>query len=244
MKKIFLGVLTFSFYGYFIIAAFIFTPYYNYKYANRNGFIKWMLFGEIIPTAKSFLWPYYWFNPEPIKNTNAVLDTESMMFISKIRDDAHELVILFNESTMIIDKQDLFSQMMDSIKIYVGATSKIERDSLKKFMDFYISSLDTVNIEIANSIQDNGTVLTKNVFSENTLSKIKIISIDFEFPYEKYIQYLDTTLLNVSRFRAKFIDISPIDAKNHSELVRDYILRQNNRRDSVYTILVNKNAFY
>ena len=34
-------------------------PYYNYKYANEHGFLSWIFFGEIVPTFKSVVWPYY-----------------------------------------------------------------------------------------------------------------------------------------------------------------------------------------
>ncbi len=35
------------------------TPYYNWQYAKDNGFIKWAFGGEIIATAKAFVWPYF-----------------------------------------------------------------------------------------------------------------------------------------------------------------------------------------
>ena len=46
---------------YFIVAFMVFTPYYNWNYAKTNGFIKWVLFGEVVATVKSIAWPYFVF---------------------------------------------------------------------------------------------------------------------------------------------------------------------------------------
>src|SRR6516165_11888939 len=46
---------------YAIIAFFIFAPYFNWQYANENGFVKWLFLGQIIPTARAVIWPYYVF---------------------------------------------------------------------------------------------------------------------------------------------------------------------------------------
>tara|TARA_B100001248_G_C27064578_1_gene311123 strand:- start:307 stop:480 length:174 start_codon:yes stop_codon:yes gene_type:complete len=42
--------------AYFISVG-IFGLYYNYLYAQENGFLSWLLFGEIIATLKAFIWP-------------------------------------------------------------------------------------------------------------------------------------------------------------------------------------------
>jgi hypothetical protein len=33
--------------------------YFNWQYARENGFFKWILLGEIVPTLQSTIWPYY-----------------------------------------------------------------------------------------------------------------------------------------------------------------------------------------
>lgn len=57
--------LTILIVAYFCIAGFIFLPYYNYKYARDNGFVKWLFLGEVVPTLQSIAWPYFLLN----KNT-------------------------------------------------------------------------------------------------------------------------------------------------------------------------------
>jgi hypothetical protein len=39
-----------------------FVPYYNWEYARENGFVKWLLLGEIVPTFKALGWPYFIFS--------------------------------------------------------------------------------------------------------------------------------------------------------------------------------------
>jgi hypothetical protein len=36
--------------------------YFNWEYARENGFAKWFLLGEIVPTARSIIWPYFAFS--------------------------------------------------------------------------------------------------------------------------------------------------------------------------------------
>ena len=33
--------------------------YFNWTYARDNGFVKWLFLGQIVPTAKATIWPYF-----------------------------------------------------------------------------------------------------------------------------------------------------------------------------------------
>ena len=46
---------------YFAAAGLVFIPYYNWQYARDRGFASWLLFGEVVPTAKALVWPYFVF---------------------------------------------------------------------------------------------------------------------------------------------------------------------------------------
>ena len=35
--------------------------YFNWQYANEHGFLAWLFFGELIATAKAFIWPVFLF---------------------------------------------------------------------------------------------------------------------------------------------------------------------------------------
>tara|TARA_Y100000741_G_C17830314_1_gene386122 strand:- start:289 stop:468 length:180 start_codon:yes stop_codon:yes gene_type:complete len=44
------------------ISVAIFGVYYNWLYANENGFIAWLFFGEIIASLKAVVWPLFEFD--------------------------------------------------------------------------------------------------------------------------------------------------------------------------------------
>jgi hypothetical protein len=46
-------------YGFGVV---IFGFYYNWLYAQQNGFVAWFFFGEIIATLKALIWPLIEFN--------------------------------------------------------------------------------------------------------------------------------------------------------------------------------------
>jgi hypothetical protein len=43
----------------YLIGLMLFASVFNWQYAKENGFIKWILLGEIVPTIQSTIWPYY-----------------------------------------------------------------------------------------------------------------------------------------------------------------------------------------
>jgi hypothetical protein len=47
--------------------------YFNWKYARENGFVKWILLGEFVPTAKSLAWPYFALAAGPPSSSNATI---------------------------------------------------------------------------------------------------------------------------------------------------------------------------
>ncbi len=60
MKKLITTLLG-ALIGIYFLSLLVFTPYFNWQYAKHHGFIKWLLLGEIVATAKSAVWPYYIF---------------------------------------------------------------------------------------------------------------------------------------------------------------------------------------
>lgn len=46
-------------YLYMTIMVLFATPYFNWQYASQHGFIQWLLFGEVVPTTKAMIWPYF-----------------------------------------------------------------------------------------------------------------------------------------------------------------------------------------
>jgi hypothetical protein len=61
MKKVWKSAITIIFGAYVVSVTMVFTPYYNWQYAKSFGVVKWVLFGEVIATAKAVVWPYFVF---------------------------------------------------------------------------------------------------------------------------------------------------------------------------------------
>jgi hypothetical protein len=53
-----------------MLSTVIFVPYYNWQYAKDHGFVSWLLFGQIAPTAKALVWPYFVFFADRSANTS------------------------------------------------------------------------------------------------------------------------------------------------------------------------------
>jgi len=45
--------------GFYIASVMLFAPYYNWKFAQRAGFVPWLIGGEVVSTFKGTLWPYF-----------------------------------------------------------------------------------------------------------------------------------------------------------------------------------------
>ena len=43
----------------YVITLMVSIPYYNWQYAGEHSFRDWLIWGEIAPTAKAFVWPYF-----------------------------------------------------------------------------------------------------------------------------------------------------------------------------------------
>ena len=43
----------------YIVSVMLFAPYYNWKFAQKAGFVPWLFGGEIVGTFKGVLWPYF-----------------------------------------------------------------------------------------------------------------------------------------------------------------------------------------
>jgi len=52
--------------------------YFNYRYAQTQGFLKWALLGQVVPTMQGVAWPYYalsaWKQRRDSIDANALLD--------------------------------------------------------------------------------------------------------------------------------------------------------------------------
>jgi hypothetical protein len=57
----------------YIVTVGLAATYYNWEFARTHGFLPWFFFGEIVPTAKAFVWPYFAFHKD---GTSSPADAE------------------------------------------------------------------------------------------------------------------------------------------------------------------------
>ena len=55
-RRVFMTVL-----NIYIIGTVLAVPYFNWQYASQNGFMEWLVFGEVVATLKAPIWPYFVF---------------------------------------------------------------------------------------------------------------------------------------------------------------------------------------
>ncbi|MFN5578646.1 MAG: hypothetical protein ACK49X_03415, partial [Akkermansiaceae bacterium] len=91
LKALIIVLLKVIFYVY-LLGLVITAPFYNWKYAQKNGFGKWLLVGGWVSTAQSIVWPYYAFE---IKDSVGSLP--SKITAIDVNDVALDLINLFHD---------------------------------------------------------------------------------------------------------------------------------------------------
>ena len=115
------------FYAY-MLGLVVTAPYYNWKYAQKNGFGKWLLVGGWVSTAQSVIWPYYAFKNN---DSDSSLPSEHSLF--HFRDSIRTIQKKSSDNSDItaINVNDL---ALDLISLFHDG--KIEESSKKDaFMD-------------------------------------------------------------------------------------------------------------
>jgi len=131
MKKNYPKVMAF---GMIIFYLYAFTllpmvPYFNWRYANEHGFVKWILFGDIIATAKSLIWPYFIFFGR--YRSSAISSDEKHYTNSKIAcDEAMKIIIKAGDVSQLAsaDRQ----KVVNLLEIAYAEADKIKPEYLQK----------------------------------------------------------------------------------------------------------------
>jgi len=134
-RSIFASILTSIFYLYFI-STIIFVPYYNWTYAKENGFIKWLVFGELIATGKGIVWPYFMFFDKSDKANLTHLNNS---------------INLANEGTTIVNKNTPFSISNDN---QIGQVIDFQRRALREGKKVNINKLNKHHPNFGNFYRD------------------------------------------------------------------------------------------
>ena len=96
--------------------------YFNWQYAASHGFVQWFLLGEIVPTAKSLVWPYFVFGMDapssgPSAGASSAESTSQpasrAVAPAEWRDHDREAISRFNEVTRMRTEELRFNAQYD-----------------------------------------------------------------------------------------------------------------------------------
>lgn len=166
--------------GIYVVGMMISVPYLNWQYAKQNGFVKWILLGEIVPTLQSAIWPYYVFehffsdegrqqsasNRNLFKNWSPEDHANSRHFILSIQSDL-ESIRLSNERKSPQLTPDALREMIQLKKTALreaqtvndSVLDKMHPDLRQNFRDLYQKGLE---LRLMNLEQSGGNKLAES----------------------------------------------------------------------------------
>ena len=142
MRKFKSFILHALFYVYFI-PTFFFVPYYNWKYAKEKGFVKWVLLGEVVATAKAFVWPYFIFFEKP-KESHVSHFKKSLEYAVKsteITNKRGDLYIKGDDSDMKLQIDFQRKALKEAEKVDIEKLNKDHPNLGNHFRDEYMKGL-------------------------------------------------------------------------------------------------------
>src|SRR5713101_8066454 len=81
--------------GIYGLTAGVAATFFNWEYARSEGFVPWLMSGEVVSTAKGFVWPYYAFRSKqrasPFKNWSPEDRANSKHFFLSIQADLQSI---------------------------------------------------------------------------------------------------------------------------------------------------------
>lgn len=141
--KILLKIVQYFLTTVFVIYSFIASVFilkYNYDYAKDNSFSKWLLFGQIVPSAQGLIWPYYVFHAVKSVNTSDYIQALTKFELSiyfmqqaqHLQDSAVSANRLNNVDTVSIINASWFPQHLYYCQQAFYLTKMVDVDELSK----------------------------------------------------------------------------------------------------------------
>lgn len=162
--KIFLLKLLHLIIVQYIICVFIFVPYFNWKYAKQNGFISWVMLGEVVSTFKGVFFPYFLIKdlstPKPITNLTQEQTTALKSFYLAMETSQEGTKLGNSEGFGIVTSEEMQKELsFDKKAVSIGkeidtdVLNSIYSDLGKNFKDMFIygTSLYIEGVEVGDS---------------------------------------------------------------------------------------------
>lgn len=151
------------------------VPYFNWRYAKEHGFVRWILFGEVIATAESLIWPYYavvGFGP---RGSRAGANTDEH-FANSRRDssEALSLIARFGGLTELPPEQSavvarlLQAAVSQAELVDDSYLRQIHPEFLRRFRDEYTGSLRDLAdaLRASDRVKQDSAAVAYNNFSD------------------------------------------------------------------------------
>lgn len=174
MKKTLKNIGLAAYYIYFLSMMFA-APYFNWRYAKEHGFMSWLVFGEVVATAESLIWPYYavvGFGP----GGSGVGANTDLHFANSRRDsrEALSLVARFGGLTELTPKQasDVARLLQASVSeaelVDDSYLKQVHPEFLRRFRDEYTGSLRDLadGIRTSDRAKQDSAATAYNNFSD------------------------------------------------------------------------------
>ena len=143
------------------------ATYFNWQFAKENGFTKWLFFGEIVPTVKGVIWPYYtsqYFLSKTPNNDvviSQIAELDALIQSIEMRNKAMEMIEMIEidpiEHKGVMNKNDF--------KVFLNLLQKSLEES-KKVSDESLNRIDPLFVYHYRNEFQKGLVLYINGFSE------------------------------------------------------------------------------
>ena len=103
--------------------------YFNWQYANQEGFIRWFWFGEVVATAKGLVWPYFVLESScsnsqattrfvaPKPDTPKGTTTQPLLIARKPSGLPHNVTAHYNRGVAYMSKQDFDNAITDFTEV-------------------------------------------------------------------------------------------------------------------------------
>jgi hypothetical protein len=132
-------VLKYILYIYLLIGS-GFVIKYNYDYAKENSFGDWLMFGEIVPTLKGFVWPYYFLENSDKQKEKKIFNDE---------DEFKNSVVYLQEAFAVERKNTSSGYGLFTHKSYYIKSNDLRQKALNESFKVSLNGLKFVDEELA-----------------------------------------------------------------------------------------------
>lgn len=141
-------ILELAFLVYVALAILVFTPYYNWQYAKTNGFMRWITLGQVVPTMKAAIWPYYVFSPAPKSKLISVHFVNSLNYSNQAAMLTYEKEL--NKETFMKMLGMFENALNEGRQVDLNALNEIYPQLGDNFKTNYLTGLESLNGGIKN----------------------------------------------------------------------------------------------